>query len=67
MWRSPAPALAITLPPTRRLASLRINGGNGASSNSGGVYKYSADATINGAATVTNSNPDNCSGNGYTC
>lgn len=43
------------------------NTSNGGANTGGGIFKFSAGATINNSATVTNNTPDNCSGNGFTC
>ncbi|MEZ4561396.1 MAG: hypothetical protein R2853_01495 [Thermomicrobiales bacterium] len=39
----------------------------GGAGTGGGIYQFSAGATINNAATVTNNNPDNCAGNSLIC
>ena len=43
------------------------NTSTGGADSGGGIYKFSAGATINGTAAVTDNDPDNCAGNGYTC
>lgn len=45
------------------------NSANGSKPGEGGrgIYKYRAGAEINNSATVTNNDPNNCSGNDCTC